>query len=71
MEYRVVRFEQTMLPLLPRPQQPFALIGRFRVDGREWRHSETARRAAGKDLRRDVYDPGVYETLEGRVPRHV
>ena len=63
MEYRVVRFEESLLPLLPRPQQPFALIGRLtpRFDGREWRHSEELLDAPqAKIYAEDVYDPREY-----------
>ncbi len=70
MEYRVVRFEQTMLPLLPRPQQPFALIGRLapRFDGREWRHSEELLDAPqAKTYAEDVYDPREYIGNPGKA----
>ncbi|OQA34163.1 MAG: TDP-fucosamine acetyltransferase [Betaproteobacteria bacterium ADurb.Bin341] len=70
MQYRVVRFERAMLPLLPRAQQPFALIGRLipRFDGREWRHSEELLGAPqAKTYAEDVYDPGEYVENPGKA----
>lgn len=63
MDYRTVRFDENTLPLLPRPQQPFELIGRLapRFDGREWRHSQKLFDAPQtKTYAADVYDPQEY-----------
>lgn len=42
MNYNIVQFDKTMLHLLPRPQQPFDIIGRLvpTYDGTEWKTAE-------------------------------
>ena len=42
MAYTIVRFDESMLSLLPRPQEPFEIIGRLvpTYDGHKWSISE-------------------------------
>lgn len=63
MDYTILRFDETRLHFLPRPQQPFAIIGRLvpRFDGQMWSLSEelldTPREKTYPD---DRYDPMEY-----------
>ena len=42
MSYKIVCFDESMLTMLPRPQEPFSIIGRLvpKYDGQEWKLTE-------------------------------
>jgi streptothricin acetyltransferase len=63
MEYKIVRFDYTMLDLLPQPQEAFEIIGRLvpRYDGKEWSISEILLDTPYmKTYPDDVFDPKIY-----------
>ncbi len=63
MNYKIVPFDKTMIPLLPHPQQAFDIIGRLvpTYDGTEWKTAEQL-----LDIKRektypdDSFDPKEY-----------
>jgi len=63
MSYRIVRFDGSMLKLLPQPQEEFDIIGRLvpRYDGKEWSVSEELLDIPyEKTYPDDVFDPAMY-----------
>ena len=63
MAYTIVRFDATMLSLLPRPQEPFEIIGRLVpiYDGQSWSVSEELLDVPRiKTYPDEVFDPVVY-----------
>ena len=63
MEYKIVRFDDTMLDLLPQPQEAFEIIGKLvpRYDGKEWSISEILLDTPYmKTYPDDVFDPKIY-----------
>ncbi|MDR1328386.1 MAG: hypothetical protein LBK23_02145, partial [Oscillospiraceae bacterium] len=62
-EYTTVRFDGTMLSLLPQPQEEFEIIGRLvpKYDGERWSVSEQLYAAPyTKTYPTDVFDPKIY-----------
>lgn len=63
MSYTIVRFNDTILNLLPHPQEEFEIIGRLipKYDGNEWIISEELySKPYLKTYPNDVYDPKIY-----------
>ena len=63
MQYTIVRFDKLMLSLLPRPQEPFEIIGRLvpEYNGRKWILSEELLDIPCEKLYPDdSYDPMMY-----------
>lgn len=63
MLYSIVHFDKSMLSLLPRPQEPFEIIGRLvpAYDGREWKLSEELLDVSCEKLYpNDSFDPMTY-----------
>ena len=63
MPYTVVRFDKTMLSLLPRPEEPIEVIGRLvpEYNGREWKiYEELYDTPHEKTYPEDQYDPMIY-----------
>ena len=63
MPYTIVRFDKSMLPRLPRPEEPIEVIGRFvpEYDGRAWRFSEELfETPLEKTYPDDQYDPMAF-----------
>jgi len=63
MPYTVARFDESMLPLLPQPEEPFEIIGRLvpEYDGREWKLSEELLAVPREKLYPDDdFDPMMY-----------
>jgi len=61
--YTIVRFDRSMLALLPRPEEPFEIIGRLvpEYDGRQWHLSEELLDAPReKTYPDDSFDPMAY-----------
>lgn len=63
MSYTVKRFDETMVSLLPRKQEPFDIIGRIIpvYNGVEWiLHEELLDELRTKTYLDDIFDPKVY-----------
>ncbi len=63
MKYNIVRFDKTMLRMLPHLQQPFDIIGRLvpTYDGTEWSITEQLlSENKAKTYPNDTYDPMEY-----------
>ena len=63
MVYKIVRFDSTMLDLLPQPQEAFEIIGRLvpMYNGNEWSISEDLFDTPYmKTYPSDVFDPKMY-----------
>ena len=63
MAYNIVRFDSTMLGLLPQPQEAFEIIGRLvpKYDGKEWSISEALLDTPYmKTYPNDVFDSKMY-----------
>ena len=63
MNYTIVKFDETMLPLLPHKQEPFDIIGRAVpiYNGKEWIiYEELLDKPRTKTYRDDVFDPKTY-----------
>lgn len=61
--YTIVRFDETMLSLLPRPQEPFEIIGRLApvYNGRDWvLYEELLDTPRQKTYPDDIFDPVTY-----------
>lgn len=70
MNYRIVKFDKTMLNLLPHAQQPFDIIGRFvpMYDGRQWRIGEQLlEQKKEKTYPDDKFDPNEYIENPGQA----
>ena len=63
MSYTIARFDKSMLSLLPRPQEPFEIIGKLVpiFDGHEWKISEELfDNPYEKTYPDDMFDPMTY-----------
>jgi len=63
MLYTIVRFDKSMLSLLPRSQEPFEIIGRLvpKYNGQEWKSSEELFETPSEKLYpNDSFDPMTY-----------
>lgn len=63
MPYTIKRFDESLLSFLPRPEEPFEIIGKLvpTYDGHEWQSSEILYDTTyEKTYPDDVFDPKIY-----------